>query len=135
MSGSLIRPFQPIVVRGFSKYTRISTSMVLSTRWARPCSRVAYSRAATWSWIEHGPTTTNSRGSCRSRMRRTALRLRKTNSSAADGSGMSRLTCSGVGSSSLEATLMFCRRSVIGVARGGGWQGATCYAGNTQNGT
>jgi hypothetical protein len=26
MYGSLIRPFQPTVVRGFSKYTRISTS-------------------------------------------------------------------------------------------------------------
>jgi len=58
-----------------------------------------------------GPTTTNSRGSSRSRMRRTAPRLRNTNSSDDAGSASSRLTCSGVGSSSLERTLMFWRRS------------------------
>ena len=28
MSGSLIRPFQPTVVRGFSKYTRMISNMV-----------------------------------------------------------------------------------------------------------
>ena len=32
MSGSLIRPFQPTVVRGFSKYTRMMSNIVPSTR-------------------------------------------------------------------------------------------------------
>ena len=76
MSGSLISPFQPTVVRGFSKYTRITSSRVCSTCAASCRSRPAYSRAATGSWIEHGPTTTNSRGSLRSRIWRTAWRLR-----------------------------------------------------------
>ena len=76
MSGSLMRPFQPTVVRGFSKYTRMISSIVSSTFDERSRSRCAYSRAAAGSWIEHGPTTTNSRGSSRSRMRRTAWRLR-----------------------------------------------------------
>ncbi len=34
MPGSLIRPFQPVTVRGFSKYTRITTSR-LSANWSR----------------------------------------------------------------------------------------------------
>ncbi len=41
MCGSLIRPFQPVVVRGFSKYTRMTTNSVSETssasrfrRWA-----------------------------------------------------------------------------------------------------
>ena len=41
MPGSLIRPFQPVTVRGFSKYTRITMS-----RSERLCSRTARRRAA-----------------------------------------------------------------------------------------
>ncbi len=78
MSGSLMSPFQPTVVRGFSKYTRMISSIVDSTSAASPFRRPAYSRAAATSWIEHGPTTTNRRGSRRSRMARTASRDRST---------------------------------------------------------
>ena len=42
--GSLISPFQPTVVRGFSKYTRISTKMRSCTRRATSANRWAYSR-------------------------------------------------------------------------------------------
>ena len=49
MSGSLMRPFHPTVVRGFSKYTRMMSSIVDSTRAANALSRPAYSRAATTS--------------------------------------------------------------------------------------
>ena len=41
MSGSLMSPFQPSVVRGFSKYTRMMSSMVDSTREASSLSRPA----------------------------------------------------------------------------------------------
>jgi hypothetical protein len=41
MSGSLIRPFQPVTVRGFSKYTRITISRSAMFRSASACSRPA----------------------------------------------------------------------------------------------
>ena len=41
MPGSLIRPFQPVTVRGFSKYTRITISRSSAYR-----SRSSASRAA-----------------------------------------------------------------------------------------
>ena len=45
-SGSLIRPFQPTVVRGFSKYTRITISRSAARRSFARFSRAAYSIAA-----------------------------------------------------------------------------------------
>ncbi len=41
MRGSLIRPFQPVDVRGFSKYTRMMISSVSSTSRASACRRRA----------------------------------------------------------------------------------------------
>ena len=61
--GSLIRPFQPRVERGFSKYTRITTSRPSESRSATGRRRSAYSRAAFASCTEHGPTTTSRRSS------------------------------------------------------------------------
>ena len=58
--GSLMRPFQPTVVRGFSKYTRMTMSICCASASACSFSRAAYSRAASGSWIEHGPTMTSS---------------------------------------------------------------------------
>ena len=45
-SGSLISPFQPTVVRGFSKYTRMTISSAPSSRSRCSRSRPAYSSAA-----------------------------------------------------------------------------------------
>jgi len=67
--------------------------------------RVAYSWAAAGSWIEHGPSTTNSRGSRRSRMSRSTERPRITVASAAALSGRRDLSWLGVGISSMPATL------------------------------
>ena len=67
--GSLMRPFQPTVVRGFSKYTRITISSSPLKRSRSFTSRPAYSIAAFVSWIEHGPMTTISRSSIPCRMR------------------------------------------------------------------
>src|SRR5688572_13836556 len=91
----------------------MSTKSDRLTRSASVRSLRAYSRAAAGSWIEQGPTTTKSRGSSRSRMRRSVPRLRYTKSSAAVGSGSACLTVSGVGSSSLDRTLTLCSRSVM----------------------
>src|SRR5579862_2276745 len=63
--------------------------------------------------MEHGPTTTKSRGSRRSRMARTISREWYTVSAARAVSGSRRLTSSGVANKSLEATLTFCNRSWI----------------------
>ena len=57
-SGSLIKPFQPMVVRGFSKYTRITINKSSCNSAFRAASFCAYSRAALESWIEQGPTIT-----------------------------------------------------------------------------
>ena len=59
--GSLIKPFQPTVVRGFSKYTRMTickSSLAFSAYSRRRC---AYSSPARTSCKEHGPTTTTRR--------------------------------------------------------------------------
>src|ERR1700730_15377075 len=61
--------------------------------------------------MEHGPTTTNSRGSRRSNIGRTVSRGFNTVSAAESVSGMRRLTSSGVASKSLETTLTFCNWS------------------------
>ena len=55
-SGSLINPFQPITVRGFSKYTLIITKIFFLTLSFILESFSAYSVAAFTSCIEHGPT-------------------------------------------------------------------------------
>ena len=61
ISGSLINPFHPTVVRGFSKYTRITTSNPGQRPSCTPARSLrAYSFAWSMSWIEHGPTTTSS---------------------------------------------------------------------------
>mmetsp|Transcript_9145 Transcript_9145/g.21950 ORF Transcript_9145/g.21950 Transcript_9145/m.21950 type:complete len:200 (-) Transcript_9145:84-683(-) len=54
--GSLISPFQPMVVRGFSKYTRMTMTRVSLNSSRIFTSLSAYSSAAFTSWIEHGPT-------------------------------------------------------------------------------
>ena len=66
--GSLIMPFHPIVVRGFSKYTRIAMHRSSSSSPAFARSRRAYSRAASTSCTLHGPTTASSRSSRPSRI-------------------------------------------------------------------
>ena len=64
ISGSLIRPFHPTVVLGFSRYAR----MMMQRSWLSfaeiSSRRCAYSSAVTGSWMEQGPTMTNSRSSC-----------------------------------------------------------------------
>lgn len=63
-SGSYIIPFQPTVVRGFSKYVRITRSILSSTCLDNVFSFWAYSIAASVLSIEHGPVITMNRGSC-----------------------------------------------------------------------
>ena len=105
MCGSLMKPFQPTVVRGFSKYTRMTMKSVSRTLAAARASRPAYSSAASGSWIEHGPITTKRRGSARSRIARIVERPRATVSAAAGDRGTLALTASGVGISSMPETL------------------------------
>ena len=59
-SGSLIRPFHPTVVRGFSRYALMMTTRSLSSSSDSSFKRSAYSRAATGSCKLHGPQTTRS---------------------------------------------------------------------------
>ncbi len=95
----MIRPFQPTVVRGFSKYTRITTSSVSAWRARSALSLRAYSSAATGSWIEHGPITTSSRSSRPLRMRRIASRVLPISvSTGVPAMGKKRIRCSGGGS-------------------------------------
>ena len=105
----MIRPFQPTVVRGFSKYTRITISRSAFRRSRSACSRCAYSSAAAGSWIEQGPTTTTSRSSMPCRMRWIAERASKTVLEAASSHGNSRSRCAG-GASSLISLI---RRSSV----------------------
>jgi hypothetical protein len=58
--------------------------------------------------MEHGPTTTNSRESRRSKIARTDSRALNTASAALAVSGRRLLTSSGVANKSLETTLTFC---------------------------
>eukprot|EP00659_Diplonema_papillatum_P004813 gene4812-biopygen4730 len=59
-SGSLMSPFQPMVVLGFSKYTRMTMIKSFSYSCASFRSAAAYSSPAFVSWMLHGPTTTTS---------------------------------------------------------------------------
>jgi hypothetical protein len=61
--GSLIRPFQPTLLRGFSRYTRITINSSGRCRSMTDTRRSAYSSAASGSWIEQGPTTHSRRSS------------------------------------------------------------------------
>jgi len=65
MYGSLMSPFHPTVVRGFSKYTRMTISSSLACLPRSRASRAAYSSAASGSWIEQGPMTTSRRSDSR----------------------------------------------------------------------
>ena len=96
--GSLIRPFQPTVVRGFSKYARItiSRSSLCFSAWLT--SRRAYSRPALGSWMEQGPTMTSKRSSTPSMTARTSSRPRATTSASRVSSGSSATMSCGVGS-------------------------------------
>src|SRR6185503_16554043 len=72
--------------------------------------RRAYSRPACGSWIEHGPTTTNMRGSLRSRMSHSAVLPFITTSAALSDSGRRACRSAGVGIGSNDVTLTFSRR-------------------------
>jgi len=94
-SGSLIKPFQPTVVRGFSKYTRITISR---SSWYSSCNGLsleAYSRAASGSCTEQGPITTSSRSSSPCRILWIAWRALYTVSAACSVMGKSVNNCSG----------------------------------------
>ena len=80
--GSLIRPFQPTVVRGFSKYTRMMTHRSSLRRSAHLANRPAYSMAASVSWMEQGPTMARSRSSAPLTMAAASWRARVTVSDA-----------------------------------------------------
>ena len=68
-SGSLMSPFQPTVVRGFSKYTRMTISRSSESRSRTAFRWSLYSSAAAGSWMEQGPTITSSLSSSPCRMR------------------------------------------------------------------
>ena len=59
-SGSFMRPFQPIVVLGFSKYTLMIIKSSSFKLFFSSSNRFAYSIAASVSCMEQGPTTTAS---------------------------------------------------------------------------
>ena len=71
-------PFQPTTVRGFSKYTRMTTSSVSASESAIGLRLAAYSSAALVSWMEQGPVTTRSRASLPSRIASIARRASHT---------------------------------------------------------
>jgi len=60
--GSFMSPFHPTVVRGFSKYVRITRNTFLFFS-CNSLSKCAYSIASSTLWIEQGPLTTKSLGS------------------------------------------------------------------------
>ena len=93
--GSLINPFQPTVVRGFSKYTRIimhnsPLRAVTFSNKNRP-----YSSAASGSWIEQGPTTTAKRSSSSVNIASSARRVAATVCEAFSESGTSSIRIAG----------------------------------------
>ena len=100
-SGSLINPFQPIVVRGFSKYTRITITRRSSSSRLTAASFSAYSCAAFGSWIEHGPTMTSNRSSRPLSTSRISWREWSTNSliSSVSGCSLRKARGAGIGSS------------------------------------
>ena len=91
-------PFQPTVVRGFSKYTRITISSV-SAYWVRTAiRRRAYSTAAAGSWMEQGPMTTIRRSSLPAMMLWMFLRVWViSDSTGVPPIGKKRIRCSGGG--------------------------------------
>ena len=96
-SGSLISPFHPMVVRGFSKYVRMTmTRRSLSSRFTA-ARRSAYSRAAFGSWIEQGPTMTSRRSSRPCSTSRISCRERSTRSLISSVRGNSRRNARGAG--------------------------------------
>src|SRR6185312_5072089 len=108
-SGSLIRPFQPTVVRGFSKYTRITISSASPSSRRSSASLPAYSSAAGVSWMEHGPITTTSRSSRPLMMACSAWREASTVAIAAAVAVQSRMTSAGV----LRGVIALMRRSSV----------------------
>ena len=127
-SGSLISPFQPTVVRGFSKYTRITISSASPSASRNGRRRRAYSIAAAGSWIEHGPITTARRSSWPCRMRCRAPRASETVSDTWSVQGICAISCAGGTSASMRRM----RRSSVWGAMGecswvwgvppGGWR-------------
>ena len=112
--GSLMKPFQPTVVRGFSKYTRITSSRSSFSSSDSARSRRAYSSACSLSWMEHGPTTTSRRGSSPCTMAATCRRLCSTKRCTASPTGSSY--CSRAGEMSGRTSRM--RTSSTRVASG-----------------
>ena len=88
-------PFQPTVVRGFSKYTRITMQRSGASSSAALRRRSAYSWAAAGSWTEHGPTTTSSRSLRPARMSDTSSRARVTMSDPFSERGCSSMRIAG----------------------------------------
>src|SRR6476661_3337285 len=70
-------------------------------------SRRAYSRPASGSWMEHGPTITSRRSSTPSIMARTSSRPRSTTSAALASSGSSAIISCGVGRAVISLTRRF----------------------------
>ena len=99
--GSLMSPFQPIVVRGFSKYTRIRISNWPASALACSLSLPAYSRAASGSWIEHGPTITSSRGSSPLMISLACRRTLKTSEDCSGARGSSSIRSAGARTSAM----------------------------------
>ena len=96
-SGSMINPFQPTVVRGFSKYTRMATRILSLILTERSASFAAYSRPAWVSWIEHGPTMTRRRSSSPRSVRAIWLRDSRMKPACSPVLGISCRRVSGVG--------------------------------------
>ena len=96
-------PFHPVVVRGFSKYTRMATSRSSPSSSALAASRPAYSVAALESCTLHGPTTTSSRSSAPSSTADTWSRPLITTSSSSGVSASSVSSRRGVASGAIRA--------------------------------
>ena len=114
--GSLIKPFQPTVVRGFSKYTRITMSNSFSYFLRSGNKRSAYSMAALGSWMEHGPIITNKRLSRPCTKSEISWRVATTNWAALSLIGNSYKWAIG-GNNSLIAWMrtssVFCKRFIV----------------------
>ena len=106
-SGSLISPFQPTVVRGFSKYTRMTISRSALRRSRTGFRRLAYSMARV-SWIEQGRSRRSCGRPCRAGCGH-ACRAANTVSDASLVQANSRMKCAG-GFSSLISRM---RRSSV----------------------
>jgi hypothetical protein len=103
----LISPFQPTVVLGFSKYTRMQSSTSSATRSAAALSLPAYSSAAPGSWIEHGPTMARRRESSPRRIRSIWLRASATKRALLGGQGCRACSSAGAMSGSICVTRRF----------------------------